>query len=311
MKIYDRFGRIVSSIRIIVNVECNYNCIFCHSEGYYHCSKDSQQMLSVEDIQRVGLVARMFDIDSVKITGGEPLLHPSIDKVISTLNDLGFRDISLVTNGSLLEKLVERLKQSGLVRINVSLVSLRENRYDAITRTNNMLPRVLRGIKLAKEVGLKPVKINVVVLQGLNDDEIFDFIEFGRSNEVVVQFIEYHSPRVDESFKKFYKPLDELQTFLESNAEKIITTRMHNRLRYVVDGAEVELVRPMFNAAFCNGCARIRATPTGWKPCLLKDDVIIEYLSELKSGNMRELTRKFVKAIYARRPFFQRVQEYS
>lgn len=311
MRIHDRFGRVINNIRIIANVTCNYNCIFCHSEGYYHCSRNSQPALSVEDIRKIGSVARLFEIDSVKLTGGEPLLHPDIDKIISALNDLGFKDISLVTNGSLLEKFAERLKQSGLTRINISLVSLKEDRYDAITGTKGMLPKVLRGIKLARDVGLNPVKINVVVLRDINDDELFNFLEFGRENRVIIQFIEYHSSSLDESFMRFYRSLDDLQAFLESNADSVVITRMQGRRRYLIDGAEVELVRPMFNVEFCENCTRIRATPTGWKPCLLRNDIIVEYSDELRREDLRGLARKLIKAVYMRRPFFRDDHERS
>jgi len=305
MKIYDRFGRPIENLRIIITTECNYRCIFCHSEGYYHCLRESSLRLSAEDIKYIGIAARRFEIDAVKITGGEPLLHPQILDIISTMKSLGFRDISLVTNGSLLSEYASKLKEHGLTRINVSLVSLRESRYEFVTRTKNMLPNVLEGIKQAVEVGLSPVKINVVVLRGINDDELFDFIEFARRNNVAVQFIEYHSPNCeDEFFKRFYRPLDDLQEYLESNAEKIIIRRMHNRRRYLVGGVEIELVRPMFNSNFCRNCIRIRATPTGWKPCLLRD-ITIEYLEDLRAADLRRIARKFIEAIHIRTPFFE------
>jgi len=305
MKIYDRFGRPIENLRIVITTECNYHCIFCHSEGYYHCLREPSLRLSAEDIRYIGIVARRFEIDAVKITGGEPLLHPQILDIISTLRSLGFRDISLVTNGSLLSEYASKLKECGLTRINVSLVSLRESRYEFVTRTRNMLPKVLEGIKQAVEVGLSPVKINVVVLRGINDDELFDFIEFARKNDVAVQFIEYHSPSSeDEFFKRFYRPLDDLQEYLESNAEKITIRRMHNRRRYLVEGVEIELVRPMFNSNFCRNCIRIRATPTGWKPCLLRN-TIVEYLEDLRAADLRRIAGKFIEAIHIRTPFFE------
>jgi len=262
-------------------------------------------MLTAKDVRKIGIIARRFEIDAVKITGGEPLLHPQILEIISTLRLLGFKDISLVTNGSLLWRLAYKLKEQGLTRINISLVSLRENRYDVITQTKNMLPRVLEGISRAVEAGLNPVKINVVVLRGINDDEIFDFIEFGRNNNVVIQFIEYHSSdTTNELFKKFYRPIEDLQKILESKAERIIVRKMQGRRRYVVDGVEIELVRPMFNSTFCKNCIRIRATPTGWKPCLLRD-TIVGYSDSLRSKDLRGLARKFIEAIRMRQPFFE------
>ena len=103
MKIFDKYGRQIKNLRVIVTTRCNYRCIFCHSEGYYHCVRNKNEEMSIETLKLVGIIAKRFGIDQVKITGGEPLLRRDITEIISVFRSLGYRDISIVTNGSLLK----------------------------------------------------------------------------------------------------------------------------------------------------------------------------------------------------------------
>lgn len=306
MIIYDRFGRPIKNLRIIITSECNYNCVFCHSEGYYHCRRDTKTKLSVESVRKIAKVAHNMGISQVKITGGEPLLVEEIFDIISIFKELGFSDISLVTNGSLLSTKAYHLKEAGLTRINISLPSLREERYNYITGTRNMLKRVIDGIRAAVEAKLSPVKINVVLLKNINNDEWSNFIKFAEENGVLLQFIEYHTNNVEsKQFKEYYFPPTQIEEFLEKNAIRIEVREMHARKRYKLkSGVEAELVKPMFNPIFCANCTRIRATPLGWKPCLMRED-IIPYTQDLEKDNLEGLKQKLLSAIMRREPYFR------
>ncbi|MEX0569217.1 MAG: GTP 3',8-cyclase MoaA [Candidatus Njordarchaeota archaeon] len=307
MIIYDRFGRPIKNLRVILTSKCNYNCIFCHSEGYYHCGKNAGNELGVEDVRKIARVARDVGVRQVKITGGEPLIVEEIYDIVRVFREMEYKDISLVTNGSLLSERAYLLKEVGLSRINVSLPSLNEERYDYITGTRNMLRCVIDGIKAAIDAKIFPVKINVVLLKDINSDEWKEFIKFAEEKGVYVQFIEYHTNKVEsEGFKKFYFPITDIEKYLEENAIKREIREMHARKRYTLEsGVEVELVRPMFNPTFCANCTRIRATPTGWKPCLMRED-IVPYTNDLKENNLDGLKRKLLLAIKKREPYFKK-----
>ncbi len=303
MRIYDRFGRRIRNLRIIVTTRCNYRCIFCHSEGYYHCLRNKNEELDPHIIRLIGIVARRFGVDQVKITGGEPLLRRDIADIIAIFESLGYKDISIVTNGSLLREYASELKEAGLDRINISLPSLRESRYDYITQTSGYFRRVMAGIDEALSVGLNPVKINVVLLRGINDDEWMDFIRFGEEKGVHIQFIEFHTANPNSpEYMRFHRPLDDIEDYLRKVSIKMIRREMHARRKYRLEsGIDIEIVSPMYNPEFCANCTRIRATPTGWKPCLLRDTVV-EFGENIR--DQRLLAKKFLEAISIREPFF-------
>ena len=305
MRIIDPYGRQIKNLRVIITTECNYRCIFCHSEGYYHCVRENANTISLERIDRIAQLARRYGIDQIKITGGEPLLRGDIADVVNVFKRYGFRDVSMVTNGSLLLGYSQTLRDAGLDRINISVASLRHERYDYITGTRGLLDRVIRGVKEAVAVGLKPVKINVVILKDINDDEWMDFIRFGEENGVNIQFIEFHTDDSNtDQYKRFFKPLDYIERYLRDVAVRMEHREMHARRRYILDsGVDVEIVRPMNNPEFCANCTRIRITPTGWKPCLLRREIIgVSKWGE--DGDLRELSKSFLRAIHRRRPYF-------
>jgi len=306
MKLYDRFGRPIENLRIQITTRCNYFCIFCHHEGYYHCQRGYED-LSLDAVRLIAKVAKEFEINQVKITGGEPLLHKDVVNIVKVLAEMEFDDVSLVTNGYFLSEYAQKLYDAGLNRINVSLPSLSPERYSYITQMpRKAFERALNGIKNAVSVGLNPVKVNVVILKNINDDEWMNFIDFAQKNSVIIQFIEYHSSDPSSpDFKKFYTPIDAIENYLKENARKVIIRDMHHRRRYILEnGVEVEVVRPMFNSEFCANCKRIRATPTGWKPCLLRNTVV-DFTHALKVHSLEEMIDTFLKAIALREPFFK------
>jgi cyclic pyranopterin phosphate synthase len=252
--------------------------------------------LSAEEIAEVLRVAAKFEIRSVKFTGGEPLLRPDLVKIVQSVP--AGMESSLTTNGTLLADLAPALKRSGLRRVNVSIDSLNPETYKKITGLDK-LSDVLDGITAALDVGLTPVKLNMVVLEGINDNEIDDFLTFVRGNRnLVLQLIEL----MHFNDCNYHGDLNGLEEILASRSKQIITRRMHHRKKYCLDGAEVEVVRPLHNTEFCAFCNRLRVTSDGkLKPCLLRMDNHID----IRGKKNEELEALFKKAVSLREPFYK------
>ena len=292
MILKDSYNRPVSNLRVSLTPKCNLSCIYCHKEG----EKSPQDQMSAEEIAEILRVATKFEIRSVKFTGGEPLLRPDLLKIVQSVP--AGMESSLTTNGTLLADLAGRLKGAGLKRVNVSLDSLNPETYHKITGTD-MLSDVLDGINAALDVGLTPVKLNMVVLEGVNDNEVDDFLAYVRGNRnLVLQLIEL----MHFNDCNYHGDLNGLEETLASRSRQIITRRMHHRKKYCLDGAEVEVVRPLHNTEFCAFCNRLRVTSDGkLKPCLLRTDNHVDIRGK-KGGELEAL---FKKAVSLREPFYK------
>ena len=291
MTLKDSFNRPVSNLRVSLTPKCNLSCIYCHREG----EKAPGDPISAAEIAEILRVAAGFGIRSVKFTGGEPMLRPDLIEIIKSV-PTGMES-SLTTNGTLLAGLAADLKQAGLRRVNVSIDSLDPAIYKKITGTDR-LSDVLEGIDAALATGLTPVKLNMVVLKGINDHEIDDFLTYVRGNrDLVLQLIEL----MNFNDCDHHGDLNGLENSLASRSKQIITRRMHHRKKYCLDGAEVEVVRPLHNTEFCAYCNRLRLTSDGkLKPCLLRTDNHVDIRG--KSG--KELEDLFVEAVRRRKPFY-------
>ena len=292
MILRDPYNRPVSNLRVSLTPKCNLSCIYCHKEG----EQSPKDQLSVEEIAEILRVAAKFEIRSVKFTGGEPLLRPDLLEIIRSVPD--GMESSLTTNGTLLAALASGLKEAGLRRVNVSLDSLNPETYKKITGIDR-LSDVLEGISAAVNAGLTPVKLNMVVLEGINDREIDDFLAYVRGNRnLVLQLIEL----MHFNDCNYHGDLHGLEDDLASRSKQIITRRMHHRKKYCLDGAEVEVVRPLHNTEFCAFCNRLRVTSDGkLKPCLLRTDNHID----IRAKKGEELEALFQKAVALREPFFK------
>ena len=292
MILKDSYNRPVSNIRVSLTPKCNLSCIYCHKEG----EKSPKEQLSAEDIAEILRVAAKFEIRSVKFTGGEPLLRPDLVSIVQSVP--AGMESSLTTNGTLLADLALDLKTSGLRRVNVSIDSLNPETYKKITGVDN-LSDVLEGITAALDVGLTPVKLNMVVLDGINDNEIEDFLAFVRGNRnLILQLIEL----MHFNDCNYHGELNVVEEMLASRSKQIITRRMHHRKKYCLDGAEVEVVRPLHNTEFCAFCNRLRVTSDGkLKPCLLRTDNHID----VRGKKDEELEALFKEAVSLREPFYK------
>jgi cyclic pyranopterin phosphate synthase len=191
----DSFGRVHRDLRISVTDRCNFRCTYCMpADGLDWLPR--HDLLTYEELGRLaGVLVRRLGIDSIRLTGGEPTVRAHLPVLVERLAALRTPagdpvDLALTTNGATLEHLAADLAAAGLRRINISLDSLRRDRFTAITRRDS-LDAVLAGIDAAVAAGLSPVKVNVVVVRGVNDDEVLDFARFGRARGVTVRFIEF------------------------------------------------------------------------------------------------------------------------
>ena len=292
MVLKDTYNRPITNIRISLASQCNLSCIYCHREG----ERSPKATLSAPEIAEILRVAAGFGIRSVKFTGGEPLLRPDLIEIIRSVP--AGMESSLTTNGTLLAGLARDLKEAGLKRVNVSLDSLNPETYKRITGIDR-LADVLEGITAALDAGLTPIKINMVVLEGINDHEINDFLAYIRGNRnLILQLIEL----MDFNSCEHHNDLTGLEASLASRSKQIVTRRMHHRKKYCLDGAEVEVVRPVHNTEFCAFCNRLRVTSDGkLKPCLMRADNHID----IRGKHGTELEDLFRKAVAEREPFYR------
>lgn len=291
MLLHDNYGRPVSNIRISLTPACNLSCIYCHAEG----EKEQTGRIGVEDIAEILRVAQGFSIRSVKFTGGEPTLREDLAEIIATVPQ--GMESSMTTNGTLLAGIAQDLRDAGLSRVNVSLDSLDPVNYKKITGTDR-LGDVLGGIDAALDAGLTPIKLNMVVLKGINEHEVGTFLDFVRGNrDLVLQLIEL----MDFRDCPHHSSLNGLEEQLAAESRQVTTRRMHKRKKYCIDGAEVEVVRPLHNTEFCAYCNRLRVTSDGkLKPCLLRSDNHVDILGR-RGAELEEL---FHEAVRRRAPFY-------
>ena len=290
----DSFGRTVTSLRISITNRCNYDCIYCHHEG----NTNSSGEMSVETISNIVHAASNMGVDKVKFSGGEPLLRKDFEDILSSLPKL--RDVSATTNGTFLKERAQDLKDAGLDRVNISLDSLDPNNYKFITNsTSDMLNGVLDGVHSAVDAGLTPVKLNMVLLKGVNDNEIYDMLDFTRKydGQVILQLIELMD---FNDVSEYQIDANSVEQDLTMHAEEIRVRTMHRRKKYIIDGAEVELVRPVDNSEFCANCNRLRVTADGkLKPCLLVNDNLVD----VDGVSMEKMPQMLKLAVSQRVPY--------
>lgn len=261
----DGFGRVHRDLRISVTDRCNFRCTYCMpAEGLDWMSRDD--LLTYEELTRVARVCvERFGFDGVRLTGGEPTVRANLPVLIEQLSELGV-DLSLTTNGTTLANLAPELVAAGLERINISLDSLRRDRFEQITRRDE-LDRVLDGIDAAIRSGLSPVKVNCVVMRGVNDDEIVDFARFGRDRGVTVRFIEFmpldaQGEWTNEQVVSKAEIVAAIAAEFEVEPVAERDSEPAARWRYI-DGCGEFGVIPSVTEAFCESCDRVRLTADG------------------------------------------------
>ncbi|MBS3815262.1 MAG: GTP 3',8-cyclase MoaA [Hadesarchaea archaeon] len=297
----DEYERPLKSIRISITNDCDLNCFYCHHEG---CIGGDREMTSSE-IGEIVSVGAEFGIEKVKLTGGEPLVRSDLTEIVSQINRAPVKDISLTTNGTMLAGRANELRKAGLDRVNISLDTLNPEKYVEITGKNK-LNKVLEGIQAALDADLWPVKLNTIVLNGVNDDEIEELIDYSLNKGTILQIIELlKTPEKSEIYDEYHVGLDDFEEELKERADEVKTRwLMQARRKYLINGGEIEIVNPMHNSEFCAHCTRLRVTPDGFlKPCLMRNDNLVDVLTEIRSGDLDSVHEAFREANSRREPY--------
>ncbi len=264
----DRYGRKINYLRVSVTARCNLRCIYCMLEE--GVPKNShEEILRNEQILKIVRLFAKLGIKKVRFTGGEPLVRKGIEDIIYQTSKIeGIEDIALTTNGILLYDFADTLKKARLKRVNISLDTLKEERFRTIARYGE-LRDVLKAIEKSLEIGFNPVKINTVLIKGINDDEVMDFVKLADEYPIHVRFIELMPIGIAEKFKDRYVSTEELLKLipdLEHVKDSLDSTaKVYKRPR---SKGTVGFITPL-SRKFCTCCNRIRLTTDGHlKPCL-------------------------------------------
>jgi cyclic pyranopterin phosphate synthase len=299
----DRKGRVAKKLRISVTDRCNFACLFCMPEKDKIQWIRQDEIISFEEVERIARVLASLGIEKIRVTGGEPLLRKGLESLIESLSKIqGIRSIDMTTNGWFLESKAQALHQAGLRGVTVSLHSLHPDRFTKISGLD-ALPRVLRGIDKALDVGLSPVKINSVAIRGYNDDEILDLVEYARARKVSIRFIEF-------------MPLDGLGIWSRDAmvSGKEILEKVSSRYPIAARGrgtsetsslwqfkdgrGDLGLITPM-SEPFCDDCDRIRLTADGKLLSCLFDTEYHDLKHILRNGRSdEELSDLILKAVW-------------
>jgi cyclic pyranopterin phosphate synthase len=271
----DSFGRVVRDLRVSITDRCNFRCTYCMpAEGMVW--QDRAELLTFEEITRIVGVFTSLGVEGVRLTGGEPTVRAHLPVLVSQLASLPARpDLAMTTNGASMRLMAEDLRAAGLDRVNISCDSLQPQRFAEITR-RDALPAVLDGIEAAKAAGFDPVKINCVLMRGVNDDEIVDFARFGREHGVSVRFIEFMPLDADDRWQRgAVVPSSEVLERVA--AEFPIEEVAHgpepaSRFRFADGAGEIGVIASV-TQPFCASCDRVRVTADGqFRTCLFALD---------------------------------------
>jgi cyclic pyranopterin phosphate synthase len=285
--LHDKLGREIHDLRISVTDRCNFSCVYCKSadpKNYF----PHRDLLTWEEYLRLSRVLVGMGIRKIRVTGGEPLLRAGVVDFIARLRRLeGLTDVALTTNGYLLPEMAGDLVAAGAPRVTVSLDSMQPEKFARITRTPRAYEKVMAGVDAALAAGLGPVKVNIVLVRGFNDDEIVEFARLARRQDVVVRFIEFMPLDADHSWKRELVvtaneivgaiqrefPLEEIPR--HSPSETAL------RYRFADGQGEIGIIAPV-SVPFCGQCSRIRVTADGkLRTCLFS----------LREHDLRHLVR--------------------
>ncbi len=278
MLLTDGQGRKHDYLRISVTDRCNLRCVYCMGDDGIEQTSHSA-ILSYEDILKVVFAGAEIGISKIRITGGEPLVRKNLVKLIRKIAAVpGISDLAMTTNGTLLPRYAAELKEAGLKRVNISIDSLNPVKYHNITRCGE-LQQALAGIEAALQHDLKPVKLNTVLIKGVNDDEVLDFLQLAREKPLHIRFIEY-MPIGDHDlgYSNHYLPLSYIRETAEKAKLPLTPVPLPGGAgpaeSYNIAGGKgtIGLIHPI-SKHFCDSCNRLRLTAEGaLKACLYWQD---------------------------------------
>jgi GTP 3',8-cyclase len=304
--LFDNCGRPTTNLRVSLTRRCNLRCIYCHAEGQVPISGNDE--MTSGEIIRIVRIAVSLGMTRVKLTGGEPLLRGDLVEIVRGISGVeGMRDLSMTSNGAGLFTLAHELRQAGLMRVNISFPSLDQETYRALNGGD--LRDALDGVKAAIDAGLSPVKLNMLVLRGVNEQEIDSMIDFARRTGAILQLLELEPVKVSNSYyESHHQVLDDIEEELRKRALDVrIRGDMQSRRVYSLPGVKVEVVHPIENSDFCAHCTRLRLTSDGMlKPCLMTNANLIDVVKPMRAGATdNELRGLFIEAVKRRKPFYR------
>ena len=311
--LFDSFGRTINYLRVSVTDRCNLRCIYCMpSEGIPLIPHS--EILSYEEIGAIVQTAAGLGIDKIRLTGGEPLVRMKLPELIRMLSQIeGIEELSLTTNGTLLKHYALELKQAGLKRVNISLDSLRADRFRCITR-HGELGDTLGGIEAARKVGFDPIKINMVVMHGVNDDEVLDFAKLSFKQGWHVRFIELMPFSGDPSLHSGdFVSVSEIQRRISSlgkleSCPKPDGNGPAEYYRFPEAKGTIGFISSV-TEPFCSNCNRLRLSSDGkLKPCLLEDGEI-DLKGPLRDNASMDEVRHLILRAVASKPEKHRLAE--
>ncbi|KNF07268.1 cyclic pyranopterin monophosphate synthase subunit MoaA [Gottschalkia purinilytica] len=313
----DSFERDINYLRISITDLCNLRCKYCMPEDGIN-KINHENVLTFEEIYEISKNLVSLGITKIRITGGEPLVRNGIVELVRKISSLDkVKDLSMTTNGILLKKYAKDLKEAGLDRVNISLDTLNEEKYKDITRTGN-LKDVLDGIEEAKKVGLNPIKINVVLIDGFNINEIEDFVYITQAEKIDVRFIELMP--IGEGLnwnKNSYLSgnivLEKVKELVKVESEDISSPATYYKLPN--GKGRVGIISPM-SCKFCSNCNRLRLTSQGKLKLCLHSDEEIDLRKSLRDGeDLKKVIREAIlkkpeehqleKGVYTNKSMFQ------
>ena len=291
----DKFGREIDYLRVSVTDKCNLRCIYCMDEKDNTFLKNDDK-LTDDEIYRIVKESSELGIKKVRITGGEPLVRPNLVNLLSKINSIqGIEEIYLTTNGILLADMIDELAVNGLKGVNISLDSLNEERFNKLTRLGK-LNKVLESIDKAIALGIK-VKLNTVIVNDINKDEIIDFVNLTKEKEIDVRFIELMPIGIAINYKGATNE-DVLKVISEnySDYEEVVRSKSGGPASYIKlkdAKGKIGFISAISNC-FCEECNRIRLTPEGFLKQCLHFDYGIDLKSKLRTGISDEELRKLI-----------------
>jgi cyclic pyranopterin phosphate synthase len=294
----DDYGREVSQVRVSLTDRCNFDCVYCHNEGLGDtrgpmAARDHE--MDTDDVVRFLEVAREFDVEAVKFTGGEPMLRGDLAEIIRRTPDA--MEVSMTTNGTFLPGRAEGLVEAGLDRVNVSQDAIDQESFAEITKSG-AYEQVIEGVEAALSAGLDPVKLNMVVFEP-TAGYVPEMVDHVAANDGLrLQLIEYMPELVGRP--EWAIDIQRVHDWLAEQADRIETREMHDRKRYWISADDgdgegmVEIVDPVENTDFCDNCHRVRVTHDGkLKGCLNRNDDL-RPMGEMTKAEIRETFRETV-----------------
>ncbi|MCL5425315.1 MAG: GTP 3',8-cyclase MoaA [Gammaproteobacteria bacterium] len=298
----DGFGRTIRYLRLSVTDRCDFRCVYCMAEEMTFLPR--AKLLTLEELAILSQAFVELGVEKIRLTGGEPLVRQGVQTLVKKLGELeGLRELAMTTNGSGLVKHADALRQGGLDRLNISLDSLKPERFKALTRTGD-LSQVIAGIRAARQAGFTSIKLNAVLLKGRNDDEILDLVSFARDEEVDISFIEEMSLGTisEHNRGETYLSSDAVRETIEQHHQLLPTTETSlgpsRYYRMPGSASRIGFISP-HSHNFCDACNRVRVTAEGRLLLCLgnEDSVDLRAIMRRYPGDTHRLKATIVAAV--------------